>query len=357
MADYAVANPPYRLPTARLRTRVLDPVPQQHRTAFQGMAALQHHRGDGRALVGFGFRGIEDARRPLCTVHDRTKDQVEFVDQSRAQKRAIGAAPSFQKQALHAEFAIEDIQREGEVELRLSREDVGHAFAAQPRQVRVRDRLGKHDHDRIAADVRTAPADFAVGVEYHAVRVCIAPREPGLTGKALPRRCRVGCAFGELLTCDAADQPGVAGEVVVHALEEIPGRSLGPPAAGERSTVDARGHEADDMRFHAKLLILTYRRCVSYFSGLDPRLACQANSRRRSSLTTTLNYGFTPQLSSGERLIRRLVEFMKMMDRPVAMADAEAIRGRDRGADPGFCVAHGGFHVRALCESGRDGRG
>src|SRR5258708_7876950 len=70
MADYAVANPLYGLPPARLRTRVLDPVAQQHRTAFQGMAALQHHRRDGRALVGFGFRGIEDARRPLCTVHD-----------------------------------------------------------------------------------------------------------------------------------------------------------------------------------------------------------------------------------------------------------------------------------------------
>jgi hypothetical protein len=50
-----------------------------------------------------------------------------------------------------------------------------------------------------------------------------------------------------------------------------------------------------------------------------------------------------------------LVEAMKMMDRPMAVADAEAIGGRDRGADPGLGVAHRGFHVFALRKAGGDG--
>ena len=50
-----------------------------------------------------------------------------------------------------------------------------------------------------------------------------------------------------------------------------------------------------------------------------------------------------------------LIKPVKMMDRPVAMADAEAVGRRDRGADPGLGVAHGGFHVLALCQPGSDG--
>ena len=50
-----------------------------------------------------------------------------------------------------------------------------------------------------------------------------------------------------------------------------------------------------------------------------------------------------------------LVESMKMVDRPMAVADAEAIGRRDRGADPGLGVAHRGFHVFALRKAGGDG--
>src|SRR5438132_8540393 len=96
--------------------RVLDPVPQQHRTAFHGLAALQRHRRDGRAAVGLGLRGIKDSRCSLGAVEGRTEDQVEFVDEPRTQKGAVGPAPSLQQQAFYAEFAIEDVQREGEVE-------------------------------------------------------------------------------------------------------------------------------------------------------------------------------------------------------------------------------------------------
>ena len=38
------------------------------------------------------------------------------------------------------------------------------------------------------------------------------------------------------------------------------------------------------------------------------------------------------------------------MDRAVAVADAETVRRRDRGADPGLGVAHGALHVLALRE-------
>src|SRR6266404_5550526 len=183
---------------------------------------------------------------------------MEFVNKPRAQESSVGPAPSFQEQALHAEFAIEDVQRTGEVEL------------------------------RVAADVRTAPADLAVGVQHHAVRLHIALREPRLAGKALPRRGRVGLAFGELLTRDAANQPGVTGKFVVHALEEIPGRSLRPPASGKRPTVDAGCREADDMRFHAKLLIPPFRWCSVGYLLLQityPRLARQRVAQRQPTST------------------------------------------------------------------------
>src|SRR5215218_1857584 len=123
----------------------------------------------------------------------------------------------------------------------------------------VRDRLGKHDHDRVATDVRTAPANLSMCVQHNAVRLRIASREPGLAGKALLRRSRVVPAFGELLTRDPTNQPAVSGKLVVHALEKISGRPARPPAAGKRPTIDAGGHKADDMRFHANLVLLKVR--------------------------------------------------------------------------------------------------
>ena len=39
------------------------------------------------------------------------------------------------------------------------------------------------------------------------------------------------------------------------------------------------------------------------------------------------------------------------------MADAETVRRRDRGADPGLGVAHGGFHILALRKPRGDRRG
>ena len=45
---------------------------------------------------------------------------------------------------------------------------------------------------------------------------------------------------------------------------------------------------------------------------------------------------------------------MKMVDRPVPVADAEAIGRRNGGADPGLGVAHSRLHLRALVKAGGD---
>src|SRR5260370_24501462 len=50
------------------------------------------------------------------------------------------------------------------------------------------------------------------------------------------------------------------------------------------------------------------------------------------------------------------VKPMEMIDRPVAVADAEAVRGRDRGTDPGLGVADGGFQIVALGKPRRNRR-
>src|SRR5450631_4379761 len=62
-----------------------------------------------------------------------------------------------------------------------------------------------------------------------------------------------------------------------------------------------------------------------------------------------------PGHSTGSAMAR-LVKPVKMMDRPVAMADTEAIGRRDRGAEPGLGGANRGFHVLAFRETGGDGR-
>src|ERR1700688_4428518 len=235
----------------RVGTRVLDPVPQQHRAAFKSLAALQGHRRDGGAAIGLRIRGVEHARCTLRAVHGWTQDQIELVDQSRAQKGTVGTAASLQQQSLRAQFAIEYVQRKSEIDLRLSGKDVGHALAAEARQVRIRNRLGQDDNDRIATDVRTAPADLAVRVEHHAVGLRVASHEPGLARKGPFRRGWIRLALGELLFCDGTDQPRGAGELVVNLLEQVPARYLGAPTTMERPTVHTGGHEADDVRFHA----------------------------------------------------------------------------------------------------------
>jgi len=93
-----------------------------------------------------------------------------------------------------------------------------------------------------------------VRIEHDAVGLRVASREPGLARKRLFRRGGIRLALGELLAGDAADEPCVAGEFVVHLLEQVPGPSVRPPTTVERPTVHAGGHQADDMRFHMNLI-------------------------------------------------------------------------------------------------------
>jgi hypothetical protein len=87
--------------------------------------------------------------------------------------------------------------------------------------VRIRNCLGHDDNDRIATDVRTAPANLAASVEHDAIGLRAASREPGLARKGLFRRRGIRLALGELLSCDATDQPSVAGQFVMHTFELV----------------------------------------------------------------------------------------------------------------------------------------
>src|SRR5687768_6804339 len=51
------------------------------------------------------------------------------------------------------------------------------------------------------------------------------------------------------------------------------------------------------------------------------------------------------------------IKLVKVMDRAVAMSDAEAICGGNRRADEGLGVAYGGLHVPALRQSRGNRRG
>jgi hypothetical protein len=75
------------------------------------------HRGDGRALLGFRIGGVEHRGRVLGTVNDGTEHQVEFVDQAGEQEGAVRHASTFQQQPLYPEFAVEDLQRQADVDL------------------------------------------------------------------------------------------------------------------------------------------------------------------------------------------------------------------------------------------------
>src|SRR5215470_11906005 len=100
--------------------------------------------------------------------------------------------------------------------------------------MRIGHLLGQNDHDRITADVRAAPADLAMRIEHDAVGLGVAPGKPWLARKRLLRRNGIGLALGELRAGHPADQPGIAAELVMDALEQLAARPFGPLAAVER---------------------------------------------------------------------------------------------------------------------------
>ncbi|MFK4719816.1 hypothetical protein ABIE89_000916 [Bradyrhizobium niftali] len=181
------------------------------------------------------------------------EDQIEFVDETGAQERAIGDAAALDQQALDAELAVENVERQREIDLRPAGKDVGHALAAQTCKVCIRHALGQHHHDRIAANIRAAPADLALRIEHDAIGLCITPRKPRLPRKRLGRPGGIGLALGELRAGDAADHPGIAAELIMDLLEPVRARALRTPAAGVCAAIQAGVHQTDDIRLHANL--------------------------------------------------------------------------------------------------------
>src|SRR6185437_9592692 len=122
-----------------------------------------------------------------CAVYRRADRKADLVDQAGPQKRAVRFAAAFEQQALDPQLAVQDVQRERQIELPFTGEDVGDAIAAEPRQMRVGDLLGQHRDDRVAADIRATPGDLAVSVERDAVSCRIAPDEPRFAWEDLAR--------------------------------------------------------------------------------------------------------------------------------------------------------------------------
>jgi hypothetical protein len=84
----------------------------------------------------------------------------------------------------------------------------------------------------------------------------------------------------------------------------------------------------------------------------DPRITAQYDSRATDAGSDG-GLNLAPK-SLGEV---RSIKFVEMMDRSVAMSDAEVVGAGDCGADPGLGVAHRGFHVFAFGKEGCDGGG
>src|ERR1700692_3507060 len=89
-------------------------------------------------------------------------------------------------------------------------------------------------------------------------------------------------------------------------------------------------------------------RDVRLESGMRERDSTGLNHARRPFSCLSIISGQTLRVCPEGKPVptfpdRALIKSVKMMDRPVTVADTEAIGRRDRGADPGFCVANSGF--------------
>src|SRR5882757_7536314 len=113
-----------------------------------------------------------------------------------------------------------------------------------------------------ADDLRAAPSDLALRIQHHAVGLCVAPDEPGMAVKASAGRYGICAALGELLSGDAADEPGVAVECVVQPLEQAcRDTAFRFPAAEKRLAVDAGSHVADHVGLH--WIVLAANACIA----------------------------------------------------------------------------------------------
>src|SRR4051812_18068597 len=71
---------------------VLNQIAQQQDAAAEIPRALQRHRSQRRTPVAVGVGRIEHEGRALGAIDRRTEDQIELVDQTGTQERAVGDA-------------------------------------------------------------------------------------------------------------------------------------------------------------------------------------------------------------------------------------------------------------------------
>src|SRR5205085_282054 len=102
---------------------------------------------------GILVAGVEDARRALGAVDGGADREADLVDQAGSEKRPVRAAAAFEQQALDPQLAVQDLQRQSQIELLFAGEDVGDAILAEARQMRVGDPLRQYRADRVAADL------------------------------------------------------------------------------------------------------------------------------------------------------------------------------------------------------------
>ena len=97
--------------------------------------------------------------------------------------------PAIHLKAFNAEFAVEDLEREVEIELAGAGEDVRDPILTEAGEMGVADLFGQDGNNRIAADIGASPNDFAVRIEHNPVSGRAA-RTSGVSGNAL--RCGLG---------------------------------------------------------------------------------------------------------------------------------------------------------------------
>jgi hypothetical protein len=144
----------------------------------------------------------------------------------------------------------------------------------------------------------------------------------------------------------------VAGFALIQALKAAP--LVAPVDAAQLSRVPASAVEVRAARTAAQKTIFLMVNPPSLLSYLLTLVRTKWRVYRvRDRATGAVS---RPQSSRRDGVARDSIKSVKMMDRPVAVADAEAICGRDRGTDPCLGVANRGFELVALRKASCDGR-
>jgi len=173
------------------------------------------------------------------------------MDQPGAKEGAVRNPAAIHLQAFNAEFAVEYLEREVEIELAGAGENVRDPILTEAGQMGVADLVGQDGNNRIAADIGTSPNDFAVRIEHNSVCGRAAPGEPALSRVMLVGVVWVRIPFGVSLTADAPDKPGIGAQSIVQRFEKAPAFGVfRTPPADQGPTIDARYHVADNAGLH-----------------------------------------------------------------------------------------------------------